>query len=121
MPLIQPPPTYAAPFRGDPQKMAELKIVFEPLWLNWFIELARSLNSGGGTGLGTVTQVSATGANGIGVSIASATTTPALSLSLGTVQPATGYKAVDGSTGVSGTANATNTLTIKNGLVTNIA
>lgn len=34
---------------------------------------------------------------------------------------ATSYKSNDGSTGATGSANATNTLTIKNGLVTNIA
>lgn len=40
---------------------------------------------------------------------------------IGASLQATSYKSNDGSTGATGSANATNTLTIKNGLVTNIA
>lgn len=42
-------------------------------------------------------------------------------LNVETFQPNTTYKSVDGSTGATGTATAANTLTIKNGLITNIA
>jgi len=43
---IQPPPTYAEVILVNEQTK---KAAFNPIWLKWFIDLANTLNAGGGT------------------------------------------------------------------------
>lgn len=48
MSTLQPPPTYTLPVIVDPQTR---EASFNPIWLNWFVELAQTLNDAGGTTL----------------------------------------------------------------------
>lgn len=48
MPDLQPVPSYALPFIGDEQKIAELGLKFNPLWLKWFLDVLQNLQTGGG-------------------------------------------------------------------------
>lgn len=70
--------------------------------------------------LGTVTGSSDLTFSGNDLSVGGDVTAGGV-LTAATIIPTSAYKSVDGSTGDSGTADNTNTLTIKNGLVTHIA
>jgi hypothetical protein len=121
--FFQPPPTYAEVVIYDKAAKDAASLLrsakFNPLWLNWFLNLVKNLNPAGS---GSVTSVSIAAANnGIVASVGTPTTTPALTLGIGTLQPATGYNAVDGSAGVSGSFVAgVKTVTVKNGIITAI-
>lgn len=117
MSSFQPPPTYAEVVIVDP---VTKKGIFNPIWLNWFLNLVKNLNP---SGSGSVTSVTVAAANnGLSAAFANATSTPALIIGIGTVQPATAYNAVDGSPGISTTVTTASlvgkTITVKNGLIT---
>ena len=122
MSTFQPPPTYADVVLVDPQNKMPAR--FNPIWLKWFLDLSKNI---GGGGAASVVSVSVTTANGISGAVANPTTTPAITLALAaitptTVRPSSGYKAVDGSNGVSGsfTSADSKTITVKNGVITAI-
>jgi len=52
---FQPPPTYAMPVIEDVRTKS---LVFNPIWLKWFLDLSQNLGSGGAGG-GTVISVTA--------------------------------------------------------------
>lgn len=45
---IQPVPSYALPFVGNDAELARLGLKFNPLWLKWFLDMIRQLQTGGG-------------------------------------------------------------------------
>lgn len=44
---LQPIPQWAMPFLGNEEKMRELELVFNPVWLKWFIDTFQQLIAGG--------------------------------------------------------------------------
>ncbi len=54
---FQPPPTYALPILVDETTG---KAIFNPIWLNWFLQLSQNLGPSG-AGSGTVTSVDVSG------------------------------------------------------------
>lgn len=45
---VQPVPAYALPFIGNEQEMRKLGLKFNPLWLKWFLDMLKTIQSGGG-------------------------------------------------------------------------
>lgn len=84
MSTFQPPPTYAEVVLADPAGKQPPR--FNPIWLKWFVDIARGLNAGG-AGSGSVSEFTFIDANGIVGSVANGTTTPQLTLALGAITP----------------------------------
>lgn len=58
---LPPPPTYAEVVLHDKDGSNPR---FNPIWLNWFLELTRNLGTTGYTGTITTAKLTALGANG---------------------------------------------------------
>lgn len=81
---FQPPPTYAMPVIED-QRTG--KLIFNPIWLKWFLDLSQNLGVGG-AGAGSVTQVIA------GAGLAGGTITGVGTVSLAPVGTAGTYDSI---------------------------
>lgn len=46
--LTQPVPQWALPFLGNEEEMEKLQLRFNPVWLKWFLDLIKTLQTGGG-------------------------------------------------------------------------
>lgn len=61
MAAVPPPPTYADVVLTDERTK---KSVFNPIWLNWFLEIAQTLSQSGGGGGGGIQHNSLSGLQG---------------------------------------------------------
>lgn len=126
---FQPPPTYALPILIDERTK---QAIFNPIWLKWFLDLVGVLNSVG-TGGSAVNHNTILGLQGGGSSeyyhFTNATYTNIVggtpTFTTIQVSAAAGYKSSDGSAGFTGTVTTASlvgkTITIKDGIITNVA
>lgn len=84
MAQFQPPPTYAEVVLVDSSGQQGPK--FNPIWLKWFLDLVKGLNSGG-AGSGSVISISTNPAANQGATISASvtnpTTTPIVNITIG--------------------------------------
>lgn len=116
---FQPPPTWALPILVDEKTQ---KAIFNPIWLKWFVDLTAQL---GGSGTSPHNSLSGLQGGGTGefyhvTALKNSGIFPTLKVS-----SAAGYKSSDGSPGYTGTITTASlvgkTVTIKDGIITNIA
>ena len=126
---FQPPPTWALPILIDE---GTKQAIFNPIWLKWFVDLT-SVISSVGTGGTAVNHNTLTGLQGGGSSeyyhFTNATYTNIVggtpTFTTVKVSAVAGYKSSDGSAGFTGTVTTASlvgkTITIKDGIITNVA
>lgn len=88
MSKFQPPPTWAMPVSVNKDTKEGF---FNPVWLKWFIDLSKNLDTSGATSA-TVTNVAAltlgTSGTGLSSTVANSTTTPVITLQVPTASAA---------------------------------